>query len=83
MRRAYFSHSPLPPRDGTGERGVERHRTRDIYLRKFVQGNGLRVFGEEKLENTRNKILTAAEYKKAVPLEYTLCASRLHEYTIC
>lgn len=42
MRRAYFSRSPLPPRDGTGERGVERHRTRDIYLRKFVQGNGLR-----------------------------------------
>jgi hypothetical protein len=39
--------------------------------------------GEEKLENTRNKMLTAAEYKKAVPLEYTLCASRLHEYTIC
>jgi hypothetical protein len=38
---------------------------------------------EEKLENTRNKILTAAEYKKAVQLEYTLCASRLHEYTIC
>ena len=42
MRCAYFSRSPLPPRDGTGERGVERYRTRDIYLREFVQGNGLR-----------------------------------------
>jgi hypothetical protein len=44
MRCAYFSRSPLPPRDGTGERGVERHRTRDIYLRGFFQGNGIRDF---------------------------------------